>query len=76
MDTTVDDTFSSAVVSLDRSRRLMMSQFLQYVANFYSFMCIDLECAKFCFGGHDALMTSETIRMALLLGGKGWFSDI
>ena len=28
LDTTVDDAFSSAVVSLDRSRRLTMTQFL------------------------------------------------
>ena len=37
LDTTVDDAFGSAVVSLDECRGFGMSQFLQYVANFNCF---------------------------------------
>ena len=42
LDMTVDDTFGSAVVSLYRCRGLNITQFLQYVAYFNSFMCIDV----------------------------------
>ena len=42
LDTTVDDTFDGTVGILYRCRGLKMTQFLQYVAYFNSFTCIDI----------------------------------
>ena len=42
IDTTVDDTFRSVVVSMDWYKGLWVPQFLLGVANFNTFACIDI----------------------------------
>ena len=55
LDTAVDNAFGSAVVCLDWSRGLLVTQFLEDVLYFNSFACVDVKCSEFCLcgGGHD-----------------------
>ena len=54
LDSTVDNTFDGGVFCLDGCRGLFVPHFLQNVADFNSFACVEGECSEFSFSskGH------------------------